>query len=241
MTKVIAHRGASLRAPENTMAAFRLALEQGADGVELDVQMTRDGELVVIHDETLDRTSSGSGYLFQRNYAEIKGIDAGGWFSPEFAGESIPRLSDVLDLMQGSHRTLNIELKTGMVIYDGIEQQLVSLLSRYRGIDVIISSFNHYSLRTLKSLAPELPIGALYMEGLVEPWLYAERLNAYSLHPLYINIIPELLTGCRNAGIALFPWTVDKPEDMKRMLLAKVDAVITNDPMTLLSLRRSMA
>ena len=227
-------------APENTMAAFRLALEQGADGIELDVQMTRDGELVVIHDETLDRTSSGSGYLFQRSYAEIKSIDAGSWFSTEFAGESIPRLNDVLDLMQGSQRTLNIELKTGMVLYDGIEQQLVSLLSCYSGIDVVISSFNHYSLRTLKSLAPELAIGALYMEGLVEPWLYAKRLNAYSLHPLYLNIIPELLTGCRNAGIALFPWTVDKPEDMKRMLLAKVDAVITNDPMTLLSLRRSM-
>ena len=240
MTKVIAHRGSSLRAPENTMAAFRLALEQGADGIELDVQMTRDGELVVIHDERLDRTTSGSGYLYQRNYTDINSVDAGSWFSHKYVGEKIPRLSEVLDLLQGSHKLLNIELKTGIVLYDGIEQQLVSLLSRYSSIDVVISSFNHYSLRTLKSLAPELAIGALYMEGLVEPWLYADRLGAYSLHPLYLNIIPELLTGCHNAGIALFPWTVDKPEDMQRMLLANVSAVITNDPTTLFSLRRSM-
>jgi len=238
MTKVIAHRGSSLQAPENTLAAFRLALEQGAEGIELDIQMTRDGELVVLHDETLERTTAGAGYLYKHAYSEIADLDAGAWFSPKYGGERIPKLSAVLDLIKGTNKIVNIELKTGIIPYAGIEQQLVSLLTTYHGIDIVVSSFNHYSLRTLKKLAPEIKIGALYMAGLVEPWHYATMLRAYSLHPLYLNIIPELLTGCRQAGIALFPWTVDRPEDMSRLLAAEVEAIITNDPTTALALRR---
>jgi len=234
---IVAHRGSSLQAPENTMAAFKKSLEQGADGIELDVQMTRDGELVVLHDETLERTTNGSGYLLQYTYSQVAGLDAGSWFGEEFRNERIPRLSDVLKLVQGSRQILNIELKTGVVQYNGIEQQLVNLMRSYPNVDVVVSSFNHYTLRTLKTLAPEIKIGALYMAGLVEPWRYALILKAYSLHPLYLNIIPELLTGCRTSGVALFPWTVDKEQDMKRLLEAKVEAIITNDPATLFKLR----
>lgn len=240
VTKVIAHRGASAQAPENTMCSFELALQQGADGLELDVQLTRDGELIVIHDETLNRTTNGKGYVFQHTYDELSGLDAGSWFSKEFCHARIPRLEEVLDLLKGTDKLLNIELKTGIVPYVGIESTLVELLKRYLYTNIVVSSFNHYSLRTLKTIAPDIRIGALYSAGFVEPWLYGKHLQVYSLHPFYLNIIPELVTGCCNAGIALFPWTVDKPDDMKKMLNANVEAIITNNPAVLLDLRRTI-
>lgn len=232
MTKVIAHRGASAEAPENTLAAFQLAIEQGADGIELDVHMTKDGELVVIHDETLERTTTGKGCIVAHTYQQISSYDAGSWFSDRHAKERVPRLVDVLELLKGKNLLLNIELKTGYVQYPGIEEKLIELLAEYNSQDVIVSSFNHYSLRSLKKIAPHIPIGLLYMEGLVEPWLYAQRLGAHSLHPLYLNIMPELVIGCKQADIKLFPWTVDDTGVMQQIHNAGVDGIITNKPLT---------
>lgn len=236
MTKVIAHRGASSDAPENTLAAFKLAIEQGCCGIELDVHMTRDGELVVIHDETLDRTTTGRGYIGQHTYRELQMLDAGSWFSSQYSNERIPRLIDVLDLMKGKDLLLNIELKTGYIQYPGIEDKLQHTLSQYDSQLVIVSSFNHYSLRTLKQIAPHISIGLLYMEGLVEPWLYAQRLGACSLHPFYLNIIPELVTGCKQAGVKLFPWTIDDIKTMRRVYGEKVEGIITNRPVECLKI-----
>jgi len=237
--QVIAHRGSSLEAPENTLRAFELALISGADGLELDVQLTLDGEPVVLHDETLDRTTSGQGYLIGHSYSQLRKLDAGLWFGKQFEGQKVPHLKEVLDLLHKSGTTLNIELKNGIIQYPGMEEKVLDLLAQYPDQKVIISSFNHYSLRHIKHVSANTRIGLLYMAGLVEPWRYAELMDAYSLHPLYLNIMPELVTGCKHAGIKLFPWTVDNPQDMERITALGVEGIITNDPARMLTVKGS--
>ncbi|EGD52516.1 glycerophosphoryl diester phosphodiesterase [Thermoanaerobacter ethanolicus JW 200] len=234
---VIAHRGDSRNAPENTLASFKRALEMGADGIELDVQLTKDGQLVVIHDERVDRTTDGIGFVKDFTLKELKRLDAGIKFDKKFAGERIPTLYEVFELIGHKNFIINIEIKSGVVLYPGIEEKLIKAIEDYDFEDrVVISSFNHYSLRDVKRMAPEFKIGLLYQCGLVEPWHMAIRMKAYSLHPFYFNIIPELVEGCKKNNIKLFPWTVDRKEDMEMMIKAGVDAIITDDPQTLINL-----
>ncbi|KHO62245.1 MULTISPECIES: glycerophosphodiester phosphodiesterase [Thermoanaerobacter] len=234
---VIAHRGDSRNAPENTLASFKRALEMGADGIELDVQLTKDGQLVVIHDERVDRTTDGIGFVKDFTLKELKRLDAGIKFDKKFAGERIPTLYEVFELIGHKNFIVNIEIKSGIVLYPGIEEKLIKAIEDYDFEDrIVISSFNHYSLRDVKRMAPEFKIGLLYQCGLVEPWHMAIRMEAYSLHPFYFNIIPELVEGCKKNNIKLFPWTVDRKEDMEMMIKAGVDGIITNDPETLINL-----
>lgn len=236
---VIGHRGDAKNAPENTLISFKRAIEMGADGIELDVQMSKDGHLVVIHDERVDRTTDGIGFVKDFTLKEIKRLDAGIKFGKKFSGERIPALYEVFDLVANQNIILNIEIKNGIVIYPGIEEKLVEMIMDYNFRDrVVISSFNHYSIREVKEIAPELKVGLLYECGLVEPWYIANRMHAYSLHPFYFNIIPELVAGCKKNNIKLFPWTVDKKDDMERMIKLGVDAIITNDPQTLIDFIR---
>lgn len=229
--KIIAHRGFSSRAPENTMSAFEIALEFGVDGLELDVQLSKDGELVVCHDELLDRTTNGSGLLKDYTLEELKELDAGGWYSKEYGGEKIPTLREVLDLVKGKDLLLNIELKSGVISYPGIEEKTVSLVKEYGLVDnTIISSFNHYSLVEIKKVMPEMAIGILYMEGLYEPWDYAEKLQARALHPYFYNIVPEIVKGAKERGLLLNPFTVDEPRHIAMVVDAQVDGIITNYP-----------
>lgn len=237
MTKVIAHRGASGDAPENTMRAFEQAVLLGADGIELDVQLTRDGELVVIHDETLDRVTTGTGRVYSHTFAELRTLDAGSWFSSCSKPERIPHLQEVFDLLAGRDMLLNVELKNDVVPYEGIEAKVCALLAEYPDQRVLVSSFNHYSLRRIKHISPATNIALLYADGLVEPWLYAQRQKASALNPYYPNIVPELVAGCRDAGIALYAWTVNREEDMKKMLTAGIDGIMTDYPARLVALR----
>ncbi len=229
--KVIAHRGYSSQAPENTMAAFGKALDVGNTHWELDVQMTKDGEVVVIHDETVDRTSDGEGLVKDLTLDQLRQLDFGSWFDEAFTAERIPLLSDVLQTASEHDVWLNIELKTGIVQYPEIEQRVIDLIHQYdMGQQVAISSFNHYSLKKVKEICPAMPIGLLYMAGLYEPWHYAARLGAEALHPLYRSIVPEIVAGAKAAGIALRPFTVDEPALIQRMIAAGVDGIITNYP-----------
>lgn len=226
-----AHRGASAVAPENTMAAFRKGLELGATGIETDVQMTSDGGLVLIHDEDLSRTTTGSGFVKDKTLREVLEVDAGSWFSPEFTGERIPTLEELLDLVQGTETILNIELKNGTFFYPGMEEKVIAAV-REQGMSkqVVISSFNHYSLAHCKTLAPEIRTGILYGEGLYRPWNYAASLQADALHAHHHSVLPEFVAEAAEAGIVYHPWTVNDPERMIALIEAGVAGIITDYP-----------
>lgn len=228
---VIAHRGASAYAPENTMSAFIRAMEMGAGGIELDVQLTRDEYPVVIHDETIDRTGNGSGWVGKFTFLEISSFDFGSWFGTEFENERIPSLEAVLKLLNSWDGLLNIEIKNSKILYPGIEEKVVELIRKYNMESrTIVSSFNHYSLAELKKLAPELKTAPLYDSILFEPWEYAKKLGAYAIHPAYCNIIPQVMEGCKRCGIRVNPYTIDEPKMIKKAAIAGVDGIITNVP-----------
>lgn len=234
---VFAHRGFSSIAPENTMIAFEKALGVGATGIELDVQLSRDGEVMVCHDEKVDRTTNGQGLLMHYSYQELRQLDAGSWLGAEFAGARMPTLGEVLELLQDRPVILNIELKTGIVEYPNLEEKVLRLIDRYRFHErTIYSSFNHYSMKRIKEFDASARIALLYIAGLYEPWQYAKQLDAYAIHPLFYSIRPELVTLSHGAGIKVNPYTVDQVSDLKRMIQCGVDGIITNYPDRLLKI-----
>lgn len=238
---IIAHRGACKLAPENTMAAFTKALELGAGGIETDVHLSADGHLVIIHDEQVDRTSNGKGLVKSMTLEQLKALDFGSWFSPAFKGERIPELDDLLQLLSNWDGLLNIELKNGPVFYPGIEQAVASAVRKYKLTNrTIISSFNHYSLVEIRRIDPEIKIAPLYMAGLYEPWEYARRMGATAIHPLFYNIVPEVMRGCKLNNIMVNPFTVDQPDQIKAMAAAGVDGIITNVPDIALKIIKEM-
>ena len=172
-TKVWAHRGASGYAPENTLDAFRKAVEMGADGIEIDVQMTKDGELVVIHDETIDRVSNGKGWVKDYTYEELKKFNFNKTHL-EYTKEEIPTLEQVYLLIKPTNLTINVEIKTGIVFYPGIEERVLELTERLGMKErVIYSSFNHYTIRKIKELDPQAKTGMLYEDGIIDAVDYA--------------------------------------------------------------------
>ena len=231
-TKVWAHRGASAYAPENTIPAFRLAMEQGADGIELDVQLSKDGKLVVIHDEWVDRTSNGKGRVVDMTCQELKKLDFScGMADYPFA--RIPTLREVYGLLRGSSMTVNVEIKYGEVEYPGIWDKLIQV-EREMGMQgrVMYSSFNQYVLKMIRELDPDAEIGLLYNCALVDPWVYAGYLKADAIHPEYRVALgcPGLIEGCREAGIAINAWTVNGPDTARLLSEANINAIITNCP-----------
>jgi glycerophosphoryl diester phosphodiesterase len=228
---VIAHRGASKAAPENTMSAFKKAVRCGAEGIELDVQLTKDGHIVVIHDEKLGRTSNGEGWVKDKTLKELKTLDFGSWFSPEFIDEPIPTLTEVMEFLQNWKGVLNIEIKSGLVIYPDIEEKVIQEINKFPNKDrIIISSFNHYSLVKIKKLDADIKTGILYSAGLFEPWVYAKRIGAYAIHPLFFNMVPEVVDGCLKNGVAINTYTVDDPNIIQRISSMGVTGIITNVP-----------
>lgn len=183
-TKVWAHRGASGYAPENTLDAFRKAVEMGADGIELDVQMTKDGELVVIHDETINRVSNGKGWVKDYTYEELKKFNFNKTHQ-EYTKEEIPTLEQVYRLNKQTNLTINVEIKTGIVFYPGIEERVLELTERLGMKEhVIYSSFNHYTIRKIKELDPQAKTGMLYEDGIIDAVDYAcDVVKADALHP----------------------------------------------------------
>ncbi|HZK35191.1 MAG TPA: glycerophosphodiester phosphodiesterase [Bacillota bacterium] len=228
---IYAHRGASASAPENTGAAFRAALDMKAGGIELDLHLSKDGELVVIHDESVNRTSNGSGLVKDLLLEDLRKLDFGSWFDSKFKDERILTLDECLDMLRGWDGILNAELKTGPILYKGIEEKLVNTLKDHDMIEKsIVSSFNHYSLLLVKQLEPQIKTGTLYMAGLVEPWEYAKKVGAEAIHPYFPNILPPIVEGCKENGIMMNPFTVDEPAHIAAMARAGVDGIITNVP-----------
>ena len=231
VTAIWAHRGASAYAPENALPAFQLALQMGADGVELDVQRTADGQVVAIHDETINRTSNGFGRVVDQTLEQLRRCD----FSNRFAGRrnvKIPTLREVLDLFRGTGLAVNIELKNTIVLYPGLEDDVLRIVQDAGMLDqVLISSFNHFSLANLRGrVAPE-QLALLMSDGIYDPWKYAKWFGAGAIHPHYLALQhPNFVWLCHEAGIKVHAWTVNKDDDARWLAGLGVDAVITNLP-----------
>ena len=231
-TLIFAHRGASGAAPENTLEAFDLAVRMGAHGVELDVHVCRSGELVVAHDETVDRVSDGTGAIRDLSLTELKSLV----FSrthPEYGNVRLPLLSEVFRMLRPTGLLINIELKNSIVDYPDLERKVLEETAREFDLGrVIFSSFNHRSMLRMKRLNPSVPCGLLYDAAMVRPWEYAKKLGMDAIHPHFSEV---LLAGsecddAHRAGIRVNTWTVNNPEDMDAVLRAGADILITNYP-----------
>ena len=237
MSVIYAHRGASGHAPENTLEAFRLAMEMGADGFELDVHMSKDRELVVIHDETVDRTTDGTGYVKDLTLAQLKALDARNGMDA-YPGARIPTLGEVFDLIRDTRHTVNVEVKTDEYFYPMIEEKCLALAAE-KGVEdrVIYSSFNHHTLLKLRRLKPDAKLGMLFGDIMLEPWVYARQLHVDYLHPMKMNIyIPDFAENARNAGYGINLWTVNDAQTMTFCLERQV-GIITNYPDIAVGLR----
>ena len=238
MSTIYAHRGASGHAPENTLEAFQLAIQMGADGIELDVHLSSDGELVVIHDETVDRTTNGTGLVSGKTLAQLKQLDASKGMEG-FSGVRIPTLAEVYDLIRDTGLLVNVEIKTDNIQYADIEKKCLAL-EREKGMEgrVIYSSFNHYTLANVVALDPEAKTGLLYMSGLYQPWEYAKLAGASYIHPFLRNLLlPGLVDGCRENGIGINLWTVNDENTMRACLKQGV-GIITDYPDRAVQLRK---
>lgn len=232
----IAHRGASAVAPPNTLAAFRKALELGADGVELDVHLSADGVPVVIHDFTVDGTTDGHGRVRDFSLAALRELDAGSRFAPAFAGERIPTLEEVFAEV-GGRLLINVELKSMPGNdYPGLEEKVAALVARHGLADrVLVSSFNPLALRRMRRMAPHLPLGFLYETA---PLSRVARLLAAlmpglrpeAVHPWWGIITAETVRRAHARGQRVVAWTVDDPDAIARLMEWGVDAIITNCP-----------
>lgn len=237
-TLVIAHRGASQAAPENTMEAFALACGQGADGIELDVQLTADGGLAVFHDDTLDRVTDLTGPIAAKTMAELKEANASRLW-PDRPPCRIPTLEEVYSFLKGNSMLVNVELKENAIPDPVFIGAVAKLETEYGLTDrIVYSSFNHYSLMALRELLPHAKIGLLYAEGLYEPWNYAKLLEAEFLHPHWRScLFEEFAAGAREAGIGVNAWTIDDPDALRKAFDLGINAVITNRPELALRLR----
>jgi len=224
------HRGAYDHAPENTLTGFQLAADMGADGVEFDIQMTRDGEVVVIHDETVDRTSDGTGYVKDFTLAEIKKLNVNkkGITKPLFT--EIPTLDEALQLLKPIKLKINIELKTGIVYYEGIEAKALEIVKKHDISDRIVwSSFNHYSVQKVKQLEPNAETALLSALQIHITGEQCEKTGASALHPHIKQLLyPGLVEDCHKHGIKVRAWTVNEPEDFKLAQDQNIDAICTN-------------
>ncbi|MFD6209789.1 glycerophosphodiester phosphodiesterase [Peribacillus sp. NPDC060253] len=229
--KIFAHRGSKGTHPENTMAAFQKAAEIGAEGIEFDVHLSSDGELVIIHDETLDRTTSLTGYVKDHSAQMLKTADAGGKFSKKFLGEPIPFLTDVFDWARGNALLMNIEIKTDKLAYEGIEQKIIDAIRQYRMESrVVLSSFNHESIEKAKVLAPELE-RALLFEGLPDNFeeILSEKMES-GFHPDKNSLTEAIAEAAKKLGYKIRPWVANDETDIIKLAKMDVDVIMTDFP-----------
>jgi glycerophosphoryl diester phosphodiesterase len=231
---VIAHRGASGECPENTLAAFRRAIELGADMLECDVQCSRDGTIVVLHDTQVDRTTDGHGWVRALTWRELKQLDAGAWFGDAFRGERLPALEDVLALTAGKV-LLNIEIKRAILQgrhIRNIAEKVAALVAR-SGLHktVLVSSFDPYALAHVQACQPDIPTALVAMRrprGGVSAAM--QRFGVQALHISHAYVTPRLLTEAHSMRCPVRAFTVDAVPQMRRLIGYGVDGVFTNYP-----------
>ncbi len=231
-TRVIAHRGFSSRAPENTLAAVRQAIDVGAHMVEVDVTVTADGQVICLHDETLDRTSDGSGAATDMNLAEIRQLDAGSWFAPEYQGEKIPTLIEVFDTVKG-RILINVEIKPEAVEH-GVVQKVAALINEHKMRDsVVVSSFSPEALRLMKTTDPAVITASLFNKDLHtgrDPLEVIQEVGSRGFNISGKRLTPEMLERCHRHEIPVAVYTVNDPTTMRSLMELGVDAVFTDHP-----------
>ncbi|OBZ18871.1 hypothetical protein A8L34_04780 [Bacillus sp. FJAT-27264] len=231
--KIWAHRGASAYAPENTMEAFKLAVKQQADGLDITIHRTKDGEIVVIHDDTIDRTSNGTGKVANYTLAELKAFNFNARFEQEYTRAEIPTFLEVLQFVKENNLALNIE--ENFIFSDNdlsdISLEAARLVAEH-GLtkQVSFSSFDHGSMAQLKEAYPDIRTGLLFLEELHRGEAYAKTVNADALHVFFINIGHENINQMHEAGVQVHAWTVNDVPYIKSMLDAGVDVAITDCP-----------
>ena len=249
------HRGACALAPENTLAAFRKAIELGADGMEMDLQLTRDAAVVVIHDDTLERTTDGRGRVTDLSLAEVRQADAGVKFGPAYRGERVPMLTEVIDLVKASGNDrvrLNLEIKFGKG-REGqpgdVEERVLAVLRAAAFVDrVTVQSFHHPSPAKLKALEPRMAIGLLVgaRQPSPDPVALVREYGAEYYAPEHHLVTPELLRALHQAGIPVVTWTVNEEHLMRRLIEAGLgslrgDAIISDYPDRAVKLRMAVS
>lgn len=229
---IVAHRGASAYAPENTLAAFLLAVEQGADGVELDVKLSADGRLVVIHDQTVTRTTGAAGRVIEMTSTDLRRLDAGSHFNSRFAGERIPFLEEVFEAV-GGRLLIDIEITNYASPRDDLADRVAALVRAGGWEDsVFFSSFMPHNLARLRSLLPSVPGGLLALPGaagwLSRGWLGTSFSNGLIL-PHYSGVSAKYVARRQRAGQRVLTWTVNDAGAARRLLAAGVNGIITDD------------
>ncbi|MBE0451052.1 MAG: glycerophosphodiester phosphodiesterase [Clostridia bacterium] len=242
MTKIIGHRGASAYEVENTIPAFSAALDQGADGLELDVHFSADGHIVVFHDFNLKSLTGDNGFIFEKTLEELKSMAC------KSHGKTgvIPTLEEVLVLIVEFQKKstkeilLNVEFKAGSDHYPGIEEKTLELCLKFLKIhQLIFSSFDHYALQMLRNLSPELRLGILTASAIVDPWLYVDHLKADFYHPHYLTLSDRELKRVREHNLKVISYTVNDLETAKKLMAQGLYAIITDMPDKMLALRAS--
>lgn len=242
MTMIFGHRGASAYAPENTLSAFRLAEEMGADGIGIDVQCCKDKEAVVLRDSFFHQVSGGRGCVWEYTLKELKAMDFGIGYSERFQGEQVASLDEVLDMISHSSMALSIELKSSPYCHDPALAERV-----YRSIKnfgtalkdkISLSSFDHQCLREYQKLDRDAKIGLLYNANLRCPGDYARLVGADAIHPYFMMIDEEGLDNCRELAVDVNVWTVDEPGDIRKMLRWRCDRIFTSKPDMAVQLRK---
>lgn len=230
---IFAHRGASAYAPENTLAAFELALAQNADAIELDAKLSADGHVIIIHDQKVDRTTDGHGRVKDLSLAELSALDAGNYFSEKFHGERIPTLQEVFEIV-GQRTFINVELTNYSTPSDHLVETVCKLVKKFElQKRVLFSSFFASNLSKARSYLPEVPRGLLAFNGLLGAWArsFGFAFGKYqALHPNMKDVTREQVQRVHRLNRRIHVWTVNAAEDMRRFFGWGVDAIFTDDP-----------
>ncbi|MFQ5737859.1 MAG: glycerophosphodiester phosphodiesterase [Acidobacteriota bacterium] len=231
MTLVIAHRGASGEAPENTLAAFRRAVQLNVDLVELDVRFSRDRRVIVIHDETVQRTTTGHGAVAEMTLNDLRQLDCGSWFDQRFKGERIPTLEEVIAVVRPTPVQLLIEIKDRPAPPEGFETLILETLGR-NGMQsrAILQSFDLRAVKELKQIEPSVAAAALLDRRSSDPVGEALEAGAETLAIKWKLLRPEIVEEAHRRGVQVYVWTVNKPKDIGRMRDFGVDGIISNYP-----------
>ena len=241
---IIAHRGDLSRAPENTLSAFQRAREAGADGVELDVRLTKDDRLVVFHDRNLDRTSDGTGPVNRCTLADIRSLDVGSWFAPEFRGETAPILDEVFESLPRDY-LINVEMKVVVTGMKHIARLVAETIRRHARWDsTLVASFNPLALYHLRRVEPRIYRGYIWSKRHPFPIrsrCFSPLVSAHWYDPANDSYNPKLHRRVQRRGVRVLAWDLDFGRDMKAMAAVRLDAIVTDSLGQMVALKQELA